>query len=131
MQEIHPTGGPTASGAYVPGIRAGQFVFVSGQRPNDPVTDALPSEALDVQVRATLANVERVLVSAGATLHDVVRIDAYLADLSAFDVYDAAFRDVFGGHRPTRTTVEAELGGIQVEINAIAYLGDVPETDAA
>jgi 2-iminobutanoate/2-iminopropanoate deaminase len=127
MRPIHPEGGPRASGAYVPGIRAGQLVFVSGQGPHDPVTGALPSEDLADQVHATLANVERVLAAAGGSLSDVVRVDAYLADLAAFDVYDAAFREVFGSHLPTRTTVGAALGEIQVEINAIAYLADGTE----
>jgi 2-iminobutanoate/2-iminopropanoate deaminase len=51
-------------------------------------------------------------------------VDAYLADLAGFEIYDAVFREAFGGHLPTRTTVGAGLGDILVEINAIAYLGD-------
>jgi 2-iminobutanoate/2-iminopropanoate deaminase len=123
MQQIRPEGGPQAGGAYVPGIRAGDFVFVSGQGPNDPETGELAAEDIEGQVRATLGNVERVLAAAGASLQDVVRIDAYLADLGTFDEYDRVFREVFAGHLPTRTTVEAGLAGIRVEINAIAFVG--------
>jgi 2-iminobutanoate/2-iminopropanoate deaminase len=123
VQQIHPEGGPHAGGAYVPGIRAGGLVFVSGQGPFDPETGELAADDLEGQVRATLANVERVLAAAGASLHDVVRVDAYLADLSRFDDYDRAFRRAFGGHLPTRTTVLAGLDNIEVEINAIAFVG--------
>src|SRR5262245_11987633 len=122
MRALQPENGPHASGAYVPGIQAGQLVFVSGQGPFDPSTGELAAEDVEGQVRATLANVERVLQAAGGSLRDVVRIDAYLADLANFDEYDRVYRDVFGGHLPTRTTVGAELAGIEVEINAIAVV---------
>jgi 2-iminobutanoate/2-iminopropanoate deaminase len=122
MQQIHPDGGPRAGGAYVPGIRAGGLVFVSGQGPFHPANGALAATDLEGQVRATLANVERVLVAAGASLQDVVRVDAFLADLADFADYDRVFRDVFGGHLPTRTTVQAGLDDIRVEINAIAVV---------
>jgi 2-iminobutanoate/2-iminopropanoate deaminase len=124
VQQIHPEGGPHAGGAYVPGIRAGGLVFVSGQGPFDPETGELAADDLEGQVRATLANVERVLAAAGASLHDVVRVDAYLADLSRFGDYDRAFRAAFGDHLPTRTTVQAGLDNIEVEINAIAFVGE-------
>jgi 2-iminobutanoate/2-iminopropanoate deaminase len=124
MHPIHPAGGPSPSGAYVSGIRSGGLVFVSGQGPFDPVNGELIGADVAEQVRATLANVERVLVVGGATLSDVVRVDAYLSDLANFDAYDAAFREAFDGHLPTRTTVQAGLDGILVEINAIAVAGD-------
>jgi 2-iminobutanoate/2-iminopropanoate deaminase len=124
VQQIRPEGGPNPGGAYVPGIRAGDLVFVSGQGPHDPQTGQLLADDVEGQVRATLANVERVLAAADATLQDVVRIDAYLADLGDFPDYDRAFRDVFAGHLPTRTTVQAGLADILVEINAIAFTGE-------
>lgn len=123
MERLHPNGGPRASGAYSPGIAAGGFVFVSGQGPLDPETGEVVGSDVAEQTRATLRNVERVLAAAGLALTDVVRVDAYLADLGQFDVYDRAFRAAFGENLPTRTTVEAGLGEIQVEINAIAYGG--------
>jgi 2-iminobutanoate/2-iminopropanoate deaminase len=124
MQQIRPEGGPQPGGAYVPGIRAGDFVFVSGQGPHHPQTGELVAEDVEGQVRATLANVERVLGAAGASLSDVVRVDAYLADLSDFAAYDRVFREAFAGHLPTRTTVQAGLADIRVEINAIAFTGE-------
>jgi 2-iminobutanoate/2-iminopropanoate deaminase len=124
MERLSPQGGPSASGAYVPAIVAGGFAFVSGQGPLEPETGGLVGADLAQQTRATLNNVERVLAAAGASLADVVRVDAYLADLSEFDIYDNAFREVFGDKLPTRTTVGAVLSGILIEINAIAYVGE-------
>ena len=122
MQQIQPEGGPHAGGAYVPGIRVGDLVFVSGQGPHDPQTGELAAQDIEGQVRTTLANVERVLIAAGATLSDVVRVDAFLTDLANFPAYDRVFREVFAGHLPTRTTVQAGLLDILVEINAIAHV---------
>lgn len=122
MREIRPEGGPTPSGAYVPGISAGGFVFVSGQGPLHPQTGEVIGSTIEEQVVATLDNVERVLRAAGAELADVVRTDVYLADLADFDRYDAAYRQRFGGHLPARTTVAAGISGILVEICAIAVV---------
>lgn len=124
MQQIDPEGGPHASGSYTPGIRVGSFVFVSGQGPFDPESGELASTSLEGQVRATLANVERVLAAADASLRDVVRVDAYLADHGDFDAYDRVFGEVFAGHRPTRTTVQAGIGDIKIEISAVAHVAE-------
>lgn len=123
MQELYPQDGPRPSGAYVPGIAAGGFVFVSGQGPLNPETGEIVGGDIAAQTRAALANVGRVLAVGGATLSDVVRVDVYLADFADFAAYDAAFREAFGGHLPTRTTVGAHIGAILVEINAVAYVG--------
>jgi 2-iminobutanoate/2-iminopropanoate deaminase len=124
MEAIEPQGGPSASGAYVPGVRAGGFVFVSGQGPLDPQTGAIVGDTIEAQVDATFANVERVLQAGGCSLSDIVRTDVYLADFGDFDRYDAAYRKRLGGHLPARTTVAASIDAIKVEINAIAL---VPE----
>jgi 2-iminobutanoate/2-iminopropanoate deaminase len=121
VKRLQPQGGPHASGAYTPGIAAGGFVFVSGQGPLDPATGAIVGTTIAEQTAATLANVERVLAAADARLADVVRVDAYLADMTDFGAYDEAFRRAFGADLPTRTTVEAGLGGILVEISAVAF----------
>lgn len=124
LDRIAPAAGPNASGAYSPAIRAGNLIFVSGQGPFDPSSGEIAADDIAGQVRRTLDNVALLLHAAGGQLADVVRVDAYLADLDDFARYDEAFRDVFGEQLPTRTTVQAALGGILVEINAIAYLHD-------
>lgn len=131
-QGIFPADGPRPSGAYSPAVRTGDFIFVSGQGPIDPRTGQVPGDTIQVQVQQTLRNIAAVLAAAGATMDDVVRIDAYLANFDDFAAYDAAYREFFHGTLPARTTVQAGLGGIKVEINAIAYIGsDGAQGDAA
>lgn len=115
---------PPPKGAYSPAVRAGDFVYVSGQVPRDPETGALIGEG-DVreQTRATLANVARVLAAAGATLADVVSVTVHLADAGDWAAFDGAYRELFAPPYPTRTAVGAELRGILVEITAVAYVG--------
>lgn len=120
-QGIFPADGPRPQGSYSPAIRAGDFIFVSGQGPTDPATGRLAGEDIRTQVRQTLRNIESILAAAGATMDDVVRIDAYLVDLGEFAAYDEVYREFFHGDLPARTTVQAGLNAIRVEINAIAY----------
>lgn len=116
-------GTPAPAGAYSAAVRAGNMVFVSGQVPKDPATGEMVSGDVRAQTRMVLANAERVLRAAGASLDDVVSITAYLAridDWAAFnEEYQAAFRPPY----PTRTTVGAELHGFLVEISLIAVVG--------
>lgn len=122
-QAIFPSDGPRPSGSYSPALRAGDFIFVSGQGPVDPLTGAVPGDDIRTQVRQTLRNVSTILAAAGATMDDVVRVDAYLADFDDFAAYDEVYREFFHGDLPARTTVQAGLGAIKVEINAVAYVG--------
>jgi 2-iminobutanoate/2-iminopropanoate deaminase len=124
-EAIVPEGGARPSGAYSPAVRVGDLIFVSGQGPVDPETGAPPGDDIQSQVRQTLRNIATILAAAGATLGHVVRIDAYLADFADFDAYDAMYREFFTGVLPARTTVQAGLGQIKVEINAIAHVGAV------
>jgi reactive intermediate/imine deaminase len=105
---------------YVPGLVVGNIVFVSGQI---PLRDGqLVAGPIDVQVRIVLNNIESILADADASLSDVVRCGVYVADLEHLPAVNAAYEDVFGDHRPTRTTVGATLPGYGVEIDAIAVL---------
>lgn len=118
---------PPPKGAYSPGVRAGGFVFVSGQVPRDPHTGALVGEDdVRAQARQTLANVAAVLAAAGATLADVVSVTVHLADVGDWAAFDAVYREVFSPPYPTRTVVGAALRGIRVEVTAVAYVGERP-----
>lgn len=113
---------PKPVGAYSPAVRAGDFVFISGQVPRDPKTNALAGEDIESQVRQTLANVKNALAAAGATLDDVVSVIAYLTDVDDWGKFNEIYKETFRAPYPSRTAVGANLRGILVEISAIAYL---------
>lgn len=113
---------PKPVGAYSPAVRAGDFVFISGQVPRDPRTGALPGDDIESQVRQTLANVKGALAAAGASLDDVVSVTAYLADVDDWGKFNEIYKQTFREPYPTRTALGANLRGILVEISAIAYL---------
>jgi reactive intermediate/imine deaminase len=113
---------PPPKGAYSPAVRAGDFVFVSGQVPRDPRTGLLVGgDDVAAQARQTLANLRRTLAAAGATLEDVVSVAVHLARADDWAAFDAVYRETFAAPFPTRTVVGAELRGVLVEVTAVAY----------
>ncbi len=110
--------------AYSQAVRAGDLVFVSGQIPLDPTTGALVSDAIDAATRQSLANVTRILESAGATLNQVVKATVFLVDPADYAGMDAAYREVMPEPFPAREAVfVAGLPkGARVEISVIAHL---------
>jgi 2-iminobutanoate/2-iminopropanoate deaminase len=123
-QQITTKSGASASGPYSPGLRAGDFIFVSGQVPRDPATGQIVGETIEEQTTQVLENIKAILAAGGATLADVVKVSAHLTDLSLFDRYNKVYVSYFPDPKPTRTTVGSQLLGFLVEIDAIAYVGD-------
>ena len=113
---------PKPVGAYSPAVRAGDFVFISGQVPVDPKTQKVVSEDFETQVRQTLSNVKAALGAAGATLDDVVSVIAYLTSMDDWGRFNDIYKETFRAPYPTRTAVGAMLRGFKVEVSAIAYL---------
>jgi len=111
------------AGAYSPGIRAGGFIFVSGQIPKDPATGKIVGDDVEMQTRQVLANVGAVLESGGASLADLVSVTVYLADPDLWGRFNDAYQAILSPPYPTRTAVGAALRGILVEISAVAYVG--------
>lgn len=123
--EIRTDGAPTPGGSYSQGIRAGGFVFTAGQVGINPATGKLAGDTIEEQTAQVLDNLTAVLTSAGATLADVVKVTAFLADMSLFQRYDAVYKDRFPEPRPARSTVGAKLvGEFLVEIEAVAVLSE-------
>lgn len=116
---------PPPAGAYSPGVRAGDLLFVSGQVPKDPRTGAVVGDAVQEQTRQVLRNLEGVLAAGGATLADVVSVTVYLQDEGDWGAFNEVYKTVFAPPYPTRAVVGADLRGILVEVSAIAHLGRV------
>lgn len=123
-QQIHPASGPRPGGAYSPGLRVGDFIFVSGQGPVDPSTGQIVGDTIEEQTARTLENVRLILEAGGASMADVVKATVHLSDLGLFHRYNTVYASYFPDPKPTRTTVGSQLLGIMVEIDVIAYVGD-------
>ena len=108
-------------GPYTPAVRAGDFIFVSGQL---GVTDgALVGGGVAGQTERAVANLATQLESMGASLTDVVKTTCFLVDMDTFVTFNDAYVTAFGRHRPARSTiaVRALPIGAVVEIEAVAY----------
>ncbi|MBB2201520.1 RidA family protein [Gluconacetobacter tumulisoli] len=103
-----------------PAVRAGDFVYVSGQV---PVRDgAIVGADVAEQTRVVLDNVAAALALAGCAMSDVVKTFAILTDAGDFAAFNAAYAAYFPIEPPARTTIEAGLMiDIRVEIEAVAY----------
>jgi 2-iminobutanoate/2-iminopropanoate deaminase len=118
---------PRAAGAYSSAVRAGDLVFVSGQVPIDPETGELVPGSVEARTTRALQNVAALLAAAGAGLDDVVKITAHLESFDMFDDFDRAYRAFFGDALPARTTVASGLGGVEVELDAIAVVSSAAQ----
>ena len=114
-------GAAKAGGHYSHAVIANGFVYVSGQGPVDPATNVMP-DAFAAQVRQTLRNLQAILKGAGADLKDVVKVNAYLSDITRFQEYNSIYKEFFPSEPPARTTIGCQLVGIQVEIDCVAAL---------
>jgi 2-iminobutanoate/2-iminopropanoate deaminase len=116
IERINPPGAPAPRGPYSPAVRAGDFLFISGQVPGEPGDVAH-------ETRQVLNNLKRVLEGCGASLSDVVKCSVFLADGKDFAAMNAVYAEFFGDAKPARSTVVTgfALPNIKVEIEAIAY----------
>lgn len=123
MERLCPQGVPTPRGPYTPAVRAGDFLFVSGQGPIDPATNQFSYGDIQHETRVTLENIRRILEGCGASLADVVKCSVFLADARDFALMNDVYSEFFGNNKPARTTVEAKFANpeMKVEIDCIAY----------
>lgn len=109
-------------GPYSQAIRAGQFLFVSGQVPIDPRTGDLVEGSIEVQTHRVMRNIGEILKVGGSSYDGVVRTTVFLADMNDYAVMNDVYGTYFGAPAPARATVQvASLPkGARVEIDVIA-----------
>lgn len=123
IERITPPGSPVPRGPYSPAVRAGDFIFVSGQGPIDPATDQFSYGDIQHETRVTLTNIQRILEGCGASMGDVVKCSVFLLDGRDFAAMNEVYNEFFGAAKPARTTVEVKFANptMKVEIDCIAY----------
>ena len=114
---------PPPKGPYTPAVRAGGFIYVSGQTPRDPASGELVGSDIATQTRQTLSNVQNILAQCGASMRDVVSVTVYLTDVDNWGLMNSVYTEFFSAPYPSRTAVGADLRDILVEISVVAYVG--------
>ena len=123
IERINPPGAPEPRGPYSPAVRAGDFIYVSGQGPIDPATNQYSYGDIQHETRLVLTNIQHILDAAGARMSDVVKCSVFLADGKDFSAMNEVYAQFFGDNKPARTTVEAKFANpkMKVEIDCVAY----------
>jgi len=123
-QAITTSDAPAAIGPYSQAIRAGDFLFLSGQIPIDPATGQLVEGSIGDQTHRVLRNLGAILAAAGASFEDVVKTNVYLADMADFAAMNAIYGTYFPAPAPARATIQAARlpRDVRVEIDLVAYL---------
>lgn len=122
-QTLQPEGLATPKPPYSPVVISGDAVYTAGQIAND-ADGNLVEGGIAEQTRQALQNVRTCLEAAGCTMDDVVKVNAYLADLGDFAGYNQVYVEFFDAPYPARTSVQAGLpAGVLVEIEAVARRG--------
>jgi 2-iminobutanoate/2-iminopropanoate deaminase len=111
------------AGPYSHAVIANGLIFVSGQGPANPKTGKV-SEIFEDQVHQVFANMKTILEGCGASLDDVVKVNAFLSDLTYFQRFNLVYSSIFYENYPARTTIAAGLNEILVEIDCIAVQRD-------
>ena len=112
---------------HSPGIRVGDYIFLSGMGPVDPVTGGRNLGPVAEQIRQTLRNMAHMLESDGSGLDRIVKMTAVLADAADYDEINRVWREFFPVEPPARTACALQLSnGNGVEIECIALAGESP-----
>ena len=114
------------TGAYSDGVLVDGLLFVSGQAAVDFKTSTFILGTIEEETIRTLDNIKAIIEAAGATMNDVVKCTAHLADINDFERYNKVYATYFTGIKPARTTVQSVLAeGIKVEIDAIVQIPEL------
>lgn len=125
LEPVSTPDAPGAIGPYSQAIRAGQYLFASGQIPLDPATGQIVPGGVAEQTHQVLKNLGAVLTAAGCTYRQVVKTTVYLADMGEFGAMNEVYGRYFQAPAPARATVQAARlpRDVRVEIDLVAYLG--------
>ena len=120
-KDVYPIGKKNPNLPFHPAVRAGDFIFVSGQVAKDANGNML-SGTIEEETAGTIESIKRILAEEGATLADVVRVTTYLEDSRDFGRYNKVFSEHFKDAVLARTTIEARaVINTKIEMDATAY----------
>jgi 2-iminobutanoate/2-iminopropanoate deaminase len=124
MEPVYSPHAPKPIGPYSQAIKTGDFLFLSGQIPLDPVTGKLVEGDIQAQTRRVLENIHEVLKAGGVSLKQIVKTTVFMLDLKEFSDMNAVYSEYFGSPFPARSTIQVAglPANARVEIEVVASL---------
>ena len=118
---IKPANGPKAIGPYSPAVKLGDFVYLSGQIPVDPVTNDLVQGDIRKQTHQVMQNIITILDEMGLETRHVVKTTVFLTDMGNFAAMNEVYAQYFDDPYPSRSCVQvgALPKGAEVEIECL------------
>ena len=122
IETIATENAPKALGPYSQALKAGGFIYCSGQIPINPATNTIEAVTIEDQTRQAITNLKNVLEKAGSSLANVVKTTVFIKDMNDFAALNGVYAELFGDTKPARSCVEvARLPkDVKVEIECIA-----------
>ncbi|GLY96044.1 RidA family protein [Actinoplanes sp. NBRC 103695] len=122
-RSVHTDKAAPAGGPYSQAIVAGDTVYLAGSVPALPDGTRVTG-SFEEQAHAAFRNLAAVAEAAGGSLDQAVRVGVYLRDFDNFGAMNEVYKQYFGGeHPPVRTTIPVDLRGMEIEVDAVLYLG--------
>jgi 2-iminobutanoate/2-iminopropanoate deaminase len=109
VQVIKTEKAPLPVGPYSQAIRAGNFLFISGQGALDPKTRRTVDGDIEAQTKQTIENLKAILTTSGMSVSNVVKVSVFLKDIKDFKKMNEVYSTYFNSDPPARTTVQAQL----------------------
>ncbi|MEO3993844.1 MAG: Rid family detoxifying hydrolase [Desulfurococcaceae archaeon TW002] len=124
MKYIYTEKAPKPIGPYSQGVLVGNFLFISGQLPINPLTGELIKNNFREATRQALTNVIEIVRASGGDTKNIVKATVYLKDISKFSEFNEVYSELLGGHKPARAVVAVSSipRDADLMIEAVAYL---------
>jgi 2-iminobutanoate/2-iminopropanoate deaminase len=121
---IETENAPAPIGPYSQAVKAGGFLFLSGQIALDPKTGLLVDANIAEETKQVMKNIEALLTAAGATTANIVKTTIFLSDMALFAEVNEVYAKYFNGNEPARETVAVKglPKNVHVEISVTAFL---------
>jgi 2-iminobutanoate/2-iminopropanoate deaminase len=124
MEHVKTDKAPLPLACYSQAVKAGGFLFVSGQVPLNPRTGKPVEGGIEAQTRQTLENLKAIVEAAGSSLEKTVKVTIFLKSMGDFKKMNDVYCTYFRKNPPARSAVQAQLAmpELLIEIDAITCL---------
>lgn len=124
-QIINTASAPAPIGPYSQSVKAGGFLFISGQIAINPATGNVEANSIEEETHQAMKNIAAILTEAGLDFSAVVKTTIFLTDMALFGAVNEVYAGYLSGNYPARETVAVKglPKGVNVEISMIALAG--------